>query len=163
LFERHVHWPGPCAEQVQRRAVDDRLCARYDRDVRSLRPAAPSLRRRSELAQSERGRGDRDRRVPRRRAVRSDGEELDDDRAVEGNAVRRDYTAEGEPVTGDGNVAHFLAANTTLSQVTVIRLDPVGCELESTSAAQARQGLITAHSISNVDSSTDVNGFGHFI
>lgn len=82
---------------------------------------------------------------------------------IEGNAVTHTYTGQSETVAVDGNVTDFLVANNTISQVDNIGLDLIGWELESTSASQARDGLITGNAISDVDNSTDLNGYGHLI
>ncbi len=82
---------------------------------------------------------------------------------IEGNTVTHTFTGQSETVAVDGNVAYFLVANNTISQVNNIGLDVIGWELSSTSASQAREGLITANSISNVDNTTDLNGYGHLV
>ena len=76
---------------------------------------------------------------------------------IEGNTVTRTLTGQSETLTVNGDITDFLVADNTITNVNNIGLDVIGWETGGVSlpgghsASQARNGLIYANSLSNVD------------
>jgi hypothetical protein len=76
---------------------------------------------------------------------------------IEGNTVTRTLTGQSESVTVNGDVTDFLVAGNRISDVDNIGLDAIGWETGGVplagghSASQARNGLIFANHVSEVD------------
>jgi hypothetical protein len=88
---------------------------------------------------------------------------------LEGNTVTNTLTGGSETVTVNGDLTDFLIAGNTIANVDNIGLDLIGWETGGSvlpgghSASQARDGLISGNRISNVDTTTNLNAYGHLV
>ncbi len=88
---------------------------------------------------------------------------------LEGNTVASTVTGGSETVAVNGDVSDFLVAGNAIADVNNIGLDLIGWETGGTSlpgahnASQARNGLISGNRIANVDTTTNLAGYGHLV
>lgn len=88
---------------------------------------------------------------------------------IEGNTVSGTHTGGSETLTVDGDVIDFLVAGNTIRNVDNIGVDVIGWETGGAalpgghSASQARNGLVSANVVANVDTTTNLSGYGHIV
>jgi hypothetical protein len=82
---------------------------------------------------------------------------------IEDNTITRTATGQSETMTINGDIAYFLVAGNVITHVNNIGLDTIGWETGSTTASQARYGYLYDNQIADVDSTTNLSGYGHLV